>query len=446
MFQRILVANRGEIALRVLRAAREMDIDTVAVYSEADRDASYLELADEKICIGPGPSAQSYLSIPRIIAAAEVTDVDAIHPGYGFLSENADFADTCRDHGIEFIGPEGDTIRQLGDKATAREVAMGAKVPCVPGSDGLLADEEEAVKVADGIGYPVLIKATAGGGGRGMRVANNKMSLRTAYHQASSEALQAFGEGGVYAEKYVERPRHVEIQILADKHGNVVHLHERECSVQRRHQKLVEEAPSPALNDSMRRAMGKAAQRLAKAVGYKGAGTVEFIVSGKDFYFIEVNCRVQVEHPVTEMITGVDIVKEQIRVAAGEKLSVEQKHIRIDGHAIELRVNAEDPSKNFMPSPGLITGYRAPGGPGIRLDTHAHAGYRVPPTYDSLVGKLIVHGEDRQSCIDRVERALAEFHIDGIKTTLPLHAEIMRNSFFRKGEYDTGFLAEFFSL
>jgi len=446
VFQRILVANRGEIALRVLRAAREMDIDTVAVYSEADKGASYLDLANEKICIGPAPSAQSYLSIPRIIAAAEVTDVDAIHPGYGFLSENGEFADTCRDHGIEFIGPEGDTIRQLGDKATAREVATNAKVPVVPGSDGLIEDEDKAVEVADEIGYPVLIKATAGGGGRGMRVASNKISLRSAFHQASAEAETAFGEGGVYLEKYLERPRHVEIQILGDKHGNVVHLHDRECSVQRRHQKLLEEAPSSALTDSMRRNMGRAAIRLAKAVGYKGAGTVEFLVAGKEFFFIEVNCRVQVEHPVTEMITGVDIVKEQIRVAAGEKLSVEQKHIRVNGHAIELRINAEDPAKNFMPSPGLITGYRAPGGPGVRLDSHAHAGYRVPPTYDSLVAKLVVHAEDRAACIGRVERALAEYKIEGIKTTIPLHEEIMRNSFFRKGEYDTGFLEEFFSL
>ncbi|MHC4407596.1 MAG: acetyl-CoA carboxylase biotin carboxylase subunit [Planctomycetota bacterium] len=446
MFQRILVANRGEIALRVLRAAREMDIDTVAVYSEADKDASYLELADEKICIGPGPSAQSYLSIPRIIAAAEVTDVDAIHPGYGFLSENGDFADTCRDHGIEFIGPEGETIRQLGDKATAREKAMNAKVPVVPGSPGIIEDEDAAVKAADEIGYPVLIKATAGGGGRGMRVASNKISLRSAFHQASAEAQQAFGEGGVYIEKYLDRPRHVEFQILGDKHGSVVHLHDRECSVQRRHQKLLEEAPCSGLSESMRRNMGRAAIRLGKAVGYKGAGTVEFLVVGKEFYFIEVNCRVQVEHPVTEAITGVDIVKEQIRVAAGEKLSLEQKHVRVNGHAIELRINAEDPAKNFMPSPGLITGYRAPGGPGIRLDTHVHAGYRVPPTYDSLVAKLIVHAEDRAACIERVERALLEYKIEGIKTTIPIHQEIMRNSFFRKGEYDTGFLEEFFSL
>lgn len=446
MFQRILIANRGEIALRVLRAAREMDLDTVAVYSEADRGASYLDLADEKICIGPGPSAQSYLSIPRIIAAAEVTDVDAIHPGYGFLSENADFADTCRDHGIEFIGPEGDMMRKLGDKATARDVAVAAKVPVVPGSDGLVDTDDMAVEIAEKIGYPVLIKATAGGGGRGMRVANNALSCRSGFHQAGSEAMQAFGEGAVYMEKYLERPRHVEIQILADKFGNVVHLHDRECSVQRRHQKLLEEAPSSALSDSMRRNMGRAAIRLAKSVGYRGAGTVEFLVAGKEFYFIEVNCRVQVEHPVSEAISGVDIVQEQIRIAAGEKLSVEQKHIRIHGHAIELRINAENPAKNFMPSPGLITGFRAPGGPGIRIDSHVYAGYRVPPTYDSLIAKLIVHAEDRDACILRVERALAEFKVEGIKTTIPLHQEIIRNSFFRKGEYDTGFLTEFFDL
>jgi len=446
VFQRILVANRGEIALRVLRAAREMDIDTVAVYSEADRDAAYLDLANEKICIGPGPSAQSYLSIPRIIAAAEVTDVDAIHPGYGFLSENAEFADTCRDHGIEFIGPDGETIRQLGDKATARDVTLAAKVPVVPGSEGLIEDEHHAVKVADGIGYPVLIKATAGGGGRGMRVASNKISLRAAFHQASQEAQQAFGEGGVYLEKYLERPRHVEIQILADSHGNVIHLGDRECSVQRRHQKLLEEAPSSALSDAMRRNMGRAAVRLAKSVNYKGAGTVEFLVCGKEFFFIEVNCRVQVEHPVSEQVSGVDIVKEQIRVAAGDKLNFDQKHVKFSGHSIELRINAEDPAKNFRPSPGLITEWRAPGGPGIRLDTHAYAGYRVPPTYDSLIAKLIVTADDRATCIQRVERALAEFHIGGIKTTLPIHAEIVKNAFFRKGDYDTGFVEEFFSV
>jgi len=446
VFQRILVANRGEIALRVLRAAREMDIDTVAVYSQVDKDAAYLDLADEKICIGPGPSAQSYLSIPRIIAAAEVTDVDAIHPGYGFLSENAEFADTCRDHGIEFIGPDGDTIRQLGDKATARSVTMAAKVPVVPGSDGLIENEDHAVEVAGEIGYPVLIKATAGGGGRGMRVASNKISLRSAYHQASSEAQQAFGEGGVYIERYLERPRHIEFQIMADSHGNVVHLGDRECSVQRRHQKLLEEAPSSALSDAMRRNMGRAAVRLAKSVGYKGAGTVEFLICGKDFFFIEVNCRVQVEHPVTEQVSGVDIVQEQIRVAAGAKLSVEQKHIKFSGHSIELRINAEDPAKGFRPCPGLITEWRAPGGPGVRLDTHVYAGYRVPPTYDSLIAKLIVSAEDRASCIDRVERALAEFHVAGIKTTIPIHQEIVKNAFFRKGDYDTGFVEEFFSV
>ena len=446
MFQRILVANRGEIALRVLRAAREMDIDTVAVYSEADRDAAYLDLADEKICIGPAPSAQSYLSIPRIIAAAEVTDVDAVHPGYGFLSENAEFAATCRDHGIEFIGPDSETIRSLGDKVTAREAATAAKVPVVPGSPGLIDEEEMATRVAEEIGYPVLIKATAGGGGRGMRVASNKISLRSAYHQAGAEAQQAFGESGVYIEKYLERPRHVEIQIMADAHGNVVHLGDRECSVQRRHQKLLEEAPSVALTDAMRRNMGRAAIRLAKSVKYKGAGTVEFLVAGKEFFFIEVNCRVQVEHPVSEQISSVDIVKEQIRVAAGEKLSVEQKHIRFAGHSIEFRINAEDPAKGFRPSPGLITEWRAPGGPGIRLDTHVYAGYRVPPTYDSLIAKLIVSGRDRSSCIDRAARALAEFHVGGIQTTIPLHQEIVKNAFFRKGDYDTGFLEEFFSV
>jgi acetyl-CoA carboxylase biotin carboxylase subunit len=443
MFHRILVANRGEIALRVIRAAREMGIDTVAVYSKADEGAAYLELADERICIGPPPSSASYLSIPSIIAAAEVVDVDAIHPGYGFLSENAEFAQTCRDHGIEFIGPDADTMRKLGDKATARDIAKQAKVPVVPGSDGLVQDEKAVVEVAEKIGYPVLIKATAGGGGRGMRVANSRIALVNAWHQARAEAQSAFGEPGVYLEKYLERPRHVEIQILADGRGRIVYLGERECSVQRRHQKLVEEGPSPAISDSMRRAMGRAAVKLAKAAGYKGAGTCEFLVAGKDFYFIEVNCRVQVEHPVTELITGIDIVREQIRVAAGEKLSFDQGDVKVKGHAIEARINAEDPARGFRPSPGLITKYIAPGGPGVRLDTHVHAGYKVPPNYDSLLAKLIVHAPTRQAALDRMARALDEFTIEGIKTTIPLHREIVRNAFFRKGDYDTGFLDEY---
>ncbi|HEX5137404.1 MAG TPA: acetyl-CoA carboxylase biotin carboxylase subunit [Planctomycetota bacterium] len=443
MFHRILVANRGEIALRVIRAAREMGIDTVAVYSKADEGAAYLDLADERICIGPAPSGQSYLSIPSIIAAAEVVDVDAIHPGYGFLSENAEFAQTCRDHGIEFIGPDADTMRKLGDKATARDIAKQAKVPVVPGSDGLVQDEKAVVEVAEKIGYPVLIKATAGGGGRGMRVANGRIALVNAWHQARAEAQSAFGEAGVYLEKYLERPRHVEIQILADGRGRIVYLGERECSVQRRHQKLVEEGPSPGIGDSMRRAMGRAAVKLAKAAGYKGAGTCEFLVAGKDFYFIEVNCRVQVEHPVTELITGVDIVREQIRVAAGEKLSFDQGDVRVKGHAIEARINAEDPARGFRPSPGVITKFIAPGGPGVRLDTHVHAGYKVPPNYDSLLAKLIVHAATRDEALDRMARALDEFTIEGIKTTIPLHREIVRNAFFRKGDYDTGFLDEY---
>ncbi len=445
MFHRILVANRGEIALRVIRAAREMGIDTVAVYSKADEGAAYLDLADERICIGPAPSANSYLSIPSIIAAAEVVDVDAIHPGYGFLSESADFAQTCRDHGIEFIGPDADTMRKLGDKATARAIAQQAKVQVVPGSNGLVADEKQAVEVAEDIGYPVLVKATAGGGGRGMRVANSRMALVNAWHQARAEAQSAFGEPGVYLEKYLERPRHVEIQILADGHGRIVYLGERECSVQRRHQKLVEEGPSPALGDSMRKAMGRAAVKLAKTAGYKGAGTCEFLVSGKEFYFIEVNCRVQVEHPVTELISGVDIVREQIRVAAGEKLSFDQGDVKLTGHAIEVRINAEDPARGFRPCPGEITKYIAPGGPGVRLDTHVYAGYKVPPHYDSLLAKLIVHGPNRSAALDRMARALDEYTIEGIKTTIPLHREIIRNAFVRKGDYDTGFLDEYFA-
>jgi len=446
VFQRILVANRGEIALRILRAAKELGIDTVAVYSEADRDAAYLKLANESICIGPAASGASYLSIPSIISAAEVTDVDAIHPGYGFLSENAEFAQTCRDHGIEFIGPDAESMRQLGDKATARKIAISAKVPVVPGSDGLVTSDEEALAAAQKIGYPVLVKATAGGGGRGMRVVASKMALITAMHQASSEAEQAFGEGGVYLEKFLERPRHVEVQMMADKHGNVVYLGERECSVQRRHQKLLEEAPSPALSDSMRKAMNRAAVRLAKVAKYSGAGTVEFLVAGKNFYFIEVNTRIQVEHPVTEAVTRLDLIKEQIRVAAGEKLSFDQGDIKPAGHAIECRINAEDPANGFRPSPGTIVRYVAPGGPGVRIDTHIFGGYKVPATYDSLIAKLIVWGPDRETAINVLERALDEFEIEGIKTTIPIHKEILRNSFFRRGEYDTGFLEEFFSL
>ena len=446
MFHRILVANRGEIALRIIRAAREMGIDTVAVYSKADEDAPYLELADEKICIGPAASGASYLSIPGIISAAEVVDVDAIHPGYGFLAENAEFAQTCREHGIEFIGPEAETMRKLGDKATARRIAQSAKVPVTPGSEGLVEDEEAALKVADAIGYPVLVKATAGGGGRGMRVANNKMSLVNALHQARAEAEKAFGEAGVYIEKLVEKPRHVEIQILADGQGGVVYIGERDCSIQRRHQKLIEEAPSPALTESMRRAMGRAAVKLARASGYKGAGTVEFLVKGKEFYFMEVNCRIQVEHPVTELISGIDLVQEQIRIAAGEKLSTDQRGIKLHGHAIEVRINAEDPAHGFRPSPGEITKYIAPGGPGVRIDTHVFGGYRVPPVYDSLIVKLIVHAPDRALALERLTRALDEFQIEGIKTTIPLHREIVRNAFFRRGDYDTGFLDDYFTV
>jgi len=442
VFHRILVANRGEIALRIIRAAREMGIDTVAAYSKADEGAPYLDLADEKICIGPAASGASYLSIPGIISAAEVVDVDAIHPGYGFLAENAEFAQTCREHGIEFIGPEADTMRKLGDKVTARQIAQSAKVPVVPGSEGLVEDEEAAMKVADAIGYPVLVKATAGGGGRGMRVANNKMSLVNALHQARAEAEKAFGEAGVYIEKFVEKPRHVEIQILADGHGGVIYVGERDCSIQRRHQKLVEEAPSPALTDSMRRAMGRAAVKLARASGYKGAGTVEFLVKGKEFHFMEVNCRIQVEHPVTELISGIDLVQEQIRIAAGEKLLTDQRGIKLRGHAIEVRINAEDPAHGFRPSPGEITKYIAPGGPGVRIDTHVYGGYRVPPVYDSLVVKLIVHAADRATALERLTRALDEFQIEGIKTTIPLHREIVRNAFFRRGDYDTGFIED----
>ena len=441
MFNRILIANRGEIALRVIRACRELGIETVAVYSEADRDAPYLNLADEAICIGSAKAADSYLRIDRIISAAEIGNVQAIHPGYGFLSENAHFAEVCRSCDIEFIGPSPEAMERLGDKNSARTLAREADVPTVPGSPGLLSGEQEAIKVAKEIGFPVLLKATAGGGGKGMRVAANDLALSTAWQQASAEAEAAFGNAGIYIEKYVEKPRHVEIQVLGDQHGTMLHLWERDCSTQRRHQKLIEESPSPRLPEETRAAMTAAAVRLAKASGYYSAGTVEFIVDqDNNFYFIEVNARIQVEHPVSEMVTGIDLLKQQIRVAAGEKLTLKQEDIVPRGHSIECRINAEDPAANFRPCPGKIEQIIVPGGFGVRFDSHVAAGYVVPPYYDSLIGKLIVHQPTREAAIETMTRALRELQIKGIATTVPLHLELLSHSAFHEATIDTKFV------
>ncbi len=444
MFQRILVANRGEIALRIIRACRDMGIKVVAVFSEADRGAPYLSLADQAICIGPAASSESYLHIPRIISAAEIADVEAIHPGYGFLSENPHFAEVCRSCKIEFIGPSQEAMRLLGNKNEARKLAQKAGVPVVPGSQGLLRDENEALKLAHEIGYPVLIKAAAGGGGRGMRVARNDISLRAGFTAAQQEAEKAFKDGSVYLEKYIEQPRHIEVQILADNHGNMVHLFERDCSLQRRHQKLVEESPAPNLPTEVRQAICDAAVKMVRAAHYQNAGTCEFLLDKQHrFYFIEVNARIQVEHPVTELVTGIDLVREQIRIAAGERLGYEQKDIQLRGSAIECRINAEDPAADFRPSPGLITRWQPPGGPGVRIDSHAVAGYRVPPNYDSLVAKLLVHRNDRPSALACMRRALAEFVVEGIKTTIPLHREILSNTSFVDGQTDTTFIERY---
>ncbi len=444
-FSRILIANRGEIAFRILRACKEMDIETVAVYSEADRNSVHLEHADETICIGPGPSLKSYLDISKIISAAEITDVDAIHPGYGFLAENPHFAEVCRSCHIEFIGPSVESIRLLGDKGRARSLAAEAGVPCVPGSEGLVGTEQEALRVAEEIGYPVMIKAVAGGGGRGMRVAHNEISLVSGWMAARVEAEGAFNNPDVYIEKLVEKPRHVEIQVLADRHGEVVHYGERDCSLQRRHQKLVEEAPSPSIGPETREAMGEAAKRLIRAAGYYNAATVEFLVDrDQNFYFIEVNTRIQVEHPVSELITGRDLIREQIRVASGEALGYGQEDIEFRGWAIECRINAEDPANDFKPNAGTITRFDLPGGRGVRVDTHARAGYKVPPFYDSMIAKLIVHGDTRDAAVATMRRALDEFQIEGVKTTIPLHKEILRHFHFVKGKVDTGFIEEHF--
>jgi acetyl-CoA carboxylase biotin carboxylase subunit len=441
MFQRIMVANRGEVALRVIRACRDLGIEVVAVFSEADRGAPYLALADEAICIGPANPAESYLNIPRLISAAEISDVQAIHPGYGFLAENPHFAEVCRSCNIEFIGPPQEAMRRLGNKNEARKLAKENGVPVVPGSEGLVETDAEALRLAHAMGFPVLIKAAAGGGGRGMRVARNDISLQAGLKAARQEAEKAFKDGSVYLEKYIEFARHVEVQILADRHGHIVHLWERDCSLQRRHQKLVEESPAPHLPEKVRQEICQAAVRLAGAVGYHSAGTCEFLVDGqKRFYFIEVNARIQVEHPVTELVTGIDLVREQIRIAAGEPLRFTQEQVEHRGVALECRINAEDPAEGFRPCPGLITRWQPPGGPGVRLDSHVVSGYRVPPNYDSLLAKLIVHQPTRTEAIACMRRALGEFAVDGVHTTIPLHREILNHSNFIDGQVDTTFI------
>ena len=441
MFRKVLVANRGEIALRVIRACKELGIETVAVYSEADRECLHTRFADDDVCIGRAPSRDSYLNIPRIIAAAEITGADAIHPGYGFLAENAEFADIVKASNITFIGPSGEQIRQMGDKAAARKLAQKLNVPTVAGSPGPVEDVDEGLKIAGRIGFPVIIKASAGGGGKGMRVALDDEEFSQAFALAKQEALAAFGSDEVYIEKYLDRPRHVEIQIMGDSHGRVMHLCERDCSVQRRHQKLIEEAPSPALDQTRRQGIGDAAVRLAEAIAYVGAGTIEFLLDEDGaFYFMEMNTRIQVEHPVTEMCTNFDLVKEQISVAAGAPLSLVMNGHRLRGHAIECRVNAEDPSRNFQPSPGVITAYHPPGGPGVRVDTHIYAGYTVPPYYDSLLAKVIVHGNTRTEALARMRQALDSFIIEGVTTTIPFLGRVMRHPDFVAGKVDTKFL------
>ncbi len=438
MFKKILIANRGEIALRVIRACRELGIGTVAVYSEADRDSLHVRFSDEDICIGPAASRESYLNIPRIVAAAEITGAEAIHPGYGFLAENAEFAEICDRSGLVFIGPTAEQIRRMGDKAEARRTMIEAGVPVVPGSKGAVDDVVTARAEADRIGFPVIIKAAAGGGGKGMRVAESADVIENTFTMARNEAAAAFNDARVYIERFVQRPRHVEIQVMGDQHGNLIHLGERDCSIQRRHQKLIEESPSPAITPETRQAMGEAAILAGRAIDYSNAGTVEFLLAESgDFFFMEMNTRIQVEHPVTEMVTGVDLVKEQIRSAAGERIGGPPK---LSGHAIECRINAEDPAHDFRPSPGRITAFHAPGGPGIRIDTHVYAGYSVPPFYDSLLGKLIAYGSTREEALGRAYQALEEFIIEGVKTTIPFLREVLRHPEFVAGNVDTHFL------
>jgi acetyl-CoA carboxylase biotin carboxylase subunit len=441
MFRKVLIANRGEIALRVIRACKELGIRTVAVYSEADRESLHVRFADEDVCIGPPAARESYLNIPRIIAAAEVTGAEAIHPGYGFLAENAEFAEICERSDIVFIGPTAEQIRMMGDKAVARRTMAEVGVPTVPGSEGAVQDAEQAIAVARDIGFPVIIKAAAGGGGKGMRVARDADSFAQHLQMAQNEARSAFGDGSVYLERYLDRPRHIEIQVLGDRHGRIAHLGERECSIQRRHQKLIEEAPSVALTAKIRESMGEAAIRGASAIGYQSAGTIEFLFDQEGrFYFMEMNTRIQVEHPVTEVVTSVDLVKEQIRIAAGEPLSIPPDGVRLRGHAMECRINAEDPARNFAPSPGTISIFHPPGGPGVRVDTHAYAGYVVPPNYDSLIGKLITFGGTRDEAIARMRIALESFIIEGIHTTIPFLLDLMSDEQFVAGDIDTGFV------
>jgi acetyl-CoA carboxylase biotin carboxylase subunit len=445
-FSKILIANRGEIALRILRTCEEMGISTVAVHSTIDRHALHVQLADEAVCIGEPPSNKSYLNIPNIIAAALTRNATAIHPGYGFLAENARFAEICADHQISFIGPTPDAIRAMGDKSTAKETMQRAGVPTVPGSDGLLMSDREAEAIAQKIGYPVMIKATAGGGGRGMRLVQDETELTKLFLAAQGEAEAAFGNPGVYLEKFVSRPRHIEFQILADSYGNVIHLGERDCSIQRRHQKLLEEAPSPSLTPELRQKMGTAAVMAAKSINYVGAGTVEFLLdSSGAFYFMEMNTRIQVEHPVTEMITGLDLISEQIRIAQGEKLQLTQDQVILKGHAIECRINAEDPDRNFRPQPGRISGYLPPGGPGVRMDSHVYTDYEIPPYYDSLIGKLIVWGPNRDAAIKRMKRALRECAITGVPTTINFHQRILETPAFLEGEVYTNFVEQMMS-
>ena len=445
MIKKVLIANRGEIALRIGRACNELGIKTLAVYSEADEQSLHVQLADEAICIGPAASNQSYLKADRIIAAAEIADVDAIHPGYGFLAENADFAEQCSQCNIKFIGPGKEAIVNFGDKAKARDMAVAAKVPVIPGSDGVVDNEKDALEVAKKIGYPVIIKAVAGGGGKGMRTAHNSVAFAKEYSNARNEAEKAFGNGAVYLERFLQAPRHIEIQILGDQYGNVIHLGERDCSVQRRHQKVIEEAPSPFISSDMRKKMGRDAVKLAKSVNYEGAGTVEFLVDGNgDYFFIEMNTRIQVEHGVTEEVTGVDLVKEQLLIASGQKLNYQQKEIQITKHCIECRVCAEDPSRNFAPCPGEITLYYAPGGHGVRIDSHCYSGYTIPPYYDSMIAKVMTFGRTRELALDRMDRALGEYLVRGIKTNIPFSRAIIRDPIFRAGEATTKYIEEFF--
>ncbi len=445
MFEKVLVANRGEIALRIHRACKEMGIRTVAIHSTADSDAMHVRLADEAVCVGPAQARESYLNIPAILSAATITGADAIHPGYGFLSENADFASMVEEHGFTFIGPSPDHIRMMGDKIAAKRAAVETGIPVVPGSDGAVQDTGEALRVARDIGFPVLIKAAAGGGGRGMKVAETEAGLKEAWQLARTEALAAFGNEEVYIEKYLKRPRHIEIQILADLHGNVVHLGERDCSLQRRHQKVLEEAPSPALNWSQRAEIGKIAADAIRKLGYRSVGTIEFLYENGGFYFIEMNTRLQVEHPVTEMICGLDLVREMVRVASGAPLGYTQENLRFSGHAIECRINAEDPD-TFLPSPGRVGDYHPPGGLGVRVDSAIYSGYTIPPYYDSMIGKLIVHGANRNECLMRLRRCLEEYVIDGIKSTIPLHQRLVANPDFVNGDYDIHWLEKFVGM